>query len=173
MHSEIKNNVYDNLYSGDNAKIHSNLINHDLSNPSSIKPSPVNSEKEESKVYSVFYTGSADPFTPCDYSAYEAALHVDGQDNFDIRPRVLDGNTKELTLIDSGSQVCLVKAGPEDVLDPTIRLESVGGDILPCYGKVDLWIQLGRKQYKIPAIKAKVKETILGWNFIKTYRMIV
>ena len=140
------NSVLDNLYSGDNAKIHENVLysNHD-SLSSSIKHSLDQESSRTTQTYSVFSSCQSDPFTPCNYSAYEASLHVDGQDNYDIRPRIRDGNTNKLTLLDSGSQVSLVEAGPEDKLDPSIRLESVGGDLLPCYGRTALSIQIGSR----------------------------
>ena len=83
----------------------------------------------------------------------------------------MDGNTNSLTLLDSGSQITVVKADPNDVLDSSINLESVGGDSLPCYGRTTISIKIGRKQYHMPAVKARVKETILGWDFIKRHRL--
>ena len=76
-----------------------------------------------------------DPSPPSSLCAYEAAQRFDGQDGLDFRPRVMDGNLKTLTLIDSGSQVTVIQPDPGDQVDPSISLESVGGDFLPCYGK--------------------------------------
>ena len=69
-----------------------------------------------------------DPHFPRLLTAFEAAAHVDGQDGVDVRPRVLDANTGDNTLLDSGSQVTVIKAGPDDIIDESIKLESVGGD---------------------------------------------
>ena len=58
-----------------------------------------------------------------------------------------------------------------DTIDPSINLESVGGDKIPCYGKKEITVKINRKSYNITAVKAKVKETILGWDFIKKHRL--
>ena len=114
---------------------------------------------------------SPDPHTPQLLTAFEAAVHVDGQDGVDVRPRVLDANTGLQTLLDSGSQVTVVKAGPDDIVDNSIKLESVGGDTVKCYGKTTITVKINRKPYHITAIKANVKETILGWDFLKKHRL--
>ena len=84
---------------------------------------------------------------------------------------MLDGNTNKRTLIDSGSQCCVILPEPGDTVDNSINLESVGGDRVPCYGKKQISIKIGRKQYHIMAVKAKVKEPIIGWDFIKKHRL--
>ena len=41
----------------------------------------------------------------------------------DIRPRIYDGVAKSWTLVDTGSQVSVLKPGPEDRIQPHLRLE--------------------------------------------------
>ena len=53
----------------------------------------------------------------------------------DIRPRVRDGISNEMVLIDCGSQVSVVKPGPEDTVKPHLKLETVDGSFIPCFGK--------------------------------------
>ena len=136
----------------------------------SVKPSLSSSSSTKQEIFLVSAVQEKVDFKTEQFSAAEAAGRVDGQDDLDIRPRVLDGNTKSLTLLDSGSQCTVVKARPGDVLDSSIKLESVGGDTVKCYGKQNLSIQIGRKQYHIEAVVADVKETILGWDFIQKHK---
>ena len=54
----------------------------------------------------------------------------------------------------------MIKPQEGDVIDHSIKLESVSGDKIDCYGKKDIDIKIGRKQYRITAVKAKVKESV-------------
>ena len=166
------------MYSGLNSKKYTpnvNVSNHNLVSQSSIKQSPASSSSESSpasssssqpkKVNSVKINQTLETL-----SAWEVAKRYEQDDETDYRPRVLDGNTKSLTLIDSGSQCTVVQPDPGDVPDPSIKLESVGGTPLPCYGKKKISIRIGRKEFHITAMKAKVNETILGWDFVSKYR---
>ena len=128
----------DTLYNG----FSKNLTNFHTSSLTSIKQTPQTSDQPEIKEkYLVNSTrfiecqDSNDPFSPETLSAYEALSHEDGINNIDIRPRVLDSNTNEYTLLDSGSQCSVIKPDPGDVPDPSISLESVSGHKLECYGK--------------------------------------
>ena len=56
-------------------------------------------------------------------------------------------------------------------MDPKIKLRSVNGGIIPTFGTEELVIRLGRKPYKITAIKADVPQRILGWNFFRTHKL--
>ena len=58
-----------------------------------------------------------------------------------------------------------------DVVDKSIKLQTVDGSPFECYGRKELKIRIGRKEYSIPAVIAKVKAPILGWNFIRKYRL--
>ena len=139
----------------------------------SIKPDPSSStaaeSSSESKIKQTFIVNSArfsrefnvgrlaskksvnsnDPLTPNSFTAFEATVLVDGINNIDIRPRLLDKNTDKLTLIDSGSQICVVAPDPGDKVDSSISIESVGGDKVPCYGKKNITIKINRKDYHI------------------------
>ena len=99
----------------------------------SVKPSPSASSPEKQEIFKISAVQEEVDFRSEEFSAVEAANRVDGQDDLDIRPRVLDGNNGELTLLDSGSQCCVIKAKPGDILDSSIKLESVGGDKIKCY----------------------------------------
>ena len=52
----------------------------------------------------------------------------------DIRPRIYDKIAKSWTLLDTGSQISVLKPGPEDVLDPRLQLETVDGSKMGCFG---------------------------------------
>ena len=53
----------------------------------------------------------------------------------DIRPRVWDNITKEYVLVDCGSQVSVLKPSPDDIVTPGLKLETVDGSEIKCYGK--------------------------------------
>ena len=164
----------DNLYNG----FGKDLTNLNSSSLTSIKQSLNSSDqptiKERYLVHSTRFIqcqSNHDPFSPEVMTAFEALSHEDGVNNVDIRPRVLDSNTGEHTLLDSGSQCTVIKPDPGDVPDPSISLESVSGHKLKCYGKKEIRIKIGRKEFPIMAVKAQVKETILGWDFVKRHRL--
>ena len=98
-----------------------------------------------------------------------AALGV--SEDCDIRPKIYDKIEKVWTLCDSGSVVSCVPKKPGDKIDPSIRLRSVNGGIIPTFGSEELIIRLGRKQYKIQAIKADVPQRILGWDFFRKHKL--
>ena len=89
----------------------------------------------------------------------------------DVRPKIYDKITKTWTLCDSGSVVTCIPRTPEDVIDNNIRLRSVNGGVIPTFGSEEIVIRLGRKEYKIEAIKADIPQRILGWDFFKKYRL--
>ena len=105
--------------------------------------------------------GGADPnsreFKSETVTAYEASKHTDGDNNIDIRPRLLNANNNQLTLLDSGSQVSVVRPDPEDSVDKSLNLESVNGQKIQCYGKkkisgkyfIDLFSFLGRRPTQV------------------------
>ena len=66
-------------------------------------------------------------------------------EEYDIRPRVWDAQAKSWTLLDTGSQVSVLKPSATDVLNPNLRLETVDGSALGCYGRKKHSIRLGRK----------------------------
>ena len=62
-----------------------------------------------------------------------AALQED--DKYDIRPRVFDNITKTFSLVDTGSQVSVLRPVEGDAVAPHLRLETVDGSEIPCYGR--------------------------------------
>ena len=86
-------------------------------------------------------------------------------DSVDIRPRFYSNATKEWILVDTGAQVSAIKPSPGDVIDPNIRLETVDGSTMPCYGKKTLSFKLGRKEYHQEVFISNTNETILGMDF--------
>ena len=66
---------------------------------------------------------------------------------------------------------CVWPAEVGDVVDPSVRLKTVDGSPFDCYGKKELQIKLGRKIYHMTAVKAKIKAPLLGWDFIKKYKL--
>ena len=75
-------------------------------------------------------------------TACEASSKIDGQNGLDIRPRVHDKNTDRHTLLDSGSQVSVVRPAPGDSEVTSIKLESVNGQKIKCFGKKKISIKL-------------------------------
>ena len=57
---------------------------------------------------------------------------------------------------------CVWPAKAGDKVDHSVKLQAVNGTSFPCFGKKKLETKLGRKMYRIEAIIAKVKSTILN-----------
>ena len=87
-----------------------------------------------------------------------------------MRPKLVDG-FKNTYLLDSGSMTCVWPATKTDKIDETVRLQSVDGTRFACYGRKKLDIRIGRKNYSIEAVIAKVKTPLLGWDFFMKYRL--
>ena len=66
--------------------------------------------------------------------SHQAPLFALQEADVDIRPRFFDNISKEWILLDTGAAVSVTKPGPNDKLDPTIRLEAVNGSAMKCYG---------------------------------------
>ena len=88
-----------------------------------------------------------------------------------MRPRVFDKMTKSYLLVDSGSAVTVVAAGPDDVVQPGMYLQAVNGQRVDCCGKRKIAVQLGRKRFEFEAVVAKIKSTIIGWDFICHFKL--
>ena len=99
---------------------------------------------------------------------FAAALEED----VDIRPRVWCNKSKKWLLCDTGSQVSVVPPSDGDVLQPHLRLETVAGTQMACYGKKMLTVRLNRKEYHIEAVISKTTDTILGMDFLDKYKII-
>ena len=110
---------------------------------------------------------------PDGYYNWESVASIDSvaETEGDIRPKIFDGIDKTWTLIDGGSVVSCIPKKPGDVLDSSLRLRSVNGGIIPTFGSEEICVRLGRKEYKIQAIKADIPQRILGWDFLRKYRL--
>ena len=103
-----------------------------------------------------------------------ATQAINWEPNFkqkDMRPRVYDGISKSHLLLDSGAAVTVVPAGPEDVVKKNLHLKTVNNQRIDCCGKKEINIRLGRKTYAIEAVVAKISQPIIGWDFIKHYKL--
>ena len=102
-----------------------------------------------------------------------AAIEAVSQGMFagDIRPKVFDKISQSWTLCDSGSVITCIPRKPEDSIDPSVRLRSVNGGVIPTFGSEEVSVRFGRKTYTIRAIKADIPQRILGWDFFKKYRL--
>ena len=89
----------------------------------------------------------------------------------DMRPHVFDGVSKTWHLIDSGSQVTVIKPDPGDKVLPDLFLRAVNGTKIQCFGYKNISIRIGRKTYPFRAIKANVQCPVLGWDFMKRHKL--
>ena len=103
------------------------------------------------------------------FSAVEAAS-MSGQD-WDMRPHLLDKNSGQYMLLDSGAQISACPPDPGDQEDPSIAVKAVNHSRLKCYGYKNLEVRINRKTYPIVAIKTEVDVPILGWDFTRTHKL--
>ena len=103
-------------------------------------------------------------------SATDADTWAMGHQGVDIRPHFVTKEGQEI-LIDSGSQICAWPADPGDQIDPNIRLKAVNGNQIQCFGYKDIVVKIGRKPYKFKAIKANVPGPIIGWDFLRHFKL--
>ena len=94
-------------------------------------------------------------------------------ENEDTRPRLYDTVLKQWILIDTGASVSVF---PKSMFqnherDPGVNLRAVNGTRLQTYGKRPVTIKIGRKSYSHNIILTDVEIPILGWDFIKKYRL--
>ena len=104
------------------------------------------------------------PKLPEHLYAYDSPQFVN-----DIRPRFLDGISKEWLLLDSGAQVTVVpkKMYPSAQPDMRSAIQAVNGARVQTYGKSPIKVRMGRKTYAHMAIVADVTEIIIGWDFAR------
>ena len=102
--------------------------------------------------------------------AVDAAAWSRGR-NVDIRPRLHDNSTGTDRLVDSGSQISVIKKSPQDKVDPTLRLIAVNGSKIDTYGVKELVVKIGRKSYPIQAVVCDVQQDILGMDFINKFKL--
>ena len=93
------------------------------------------------------------------------------QDGVDARPRFFDPKSGHFCLVDSGSAVTAIEPGPDDVVRPDLALVAANGTIIECYGHKTIEIKMGRKTYYMKAAIANIEGIILGWDFIKKYKL--
>ena len=106
-----------------------------------------------------------------DISAIEAMNHSMGSFGLDVRPKILDKQSNSWILLDSGSAVSCIPKKKEDVMDQSLRLRAVNGNIIPTFGTEMLKIQVGRKSYEIEAVKIDIQQKILGWDWFRKYKL--
>ena len=104
-------------------------------------------------------------------AAISALNHKPGAYGLDIRPKVYDNKTKSWILLDSGSCVSCIPKQPEDKVDPSFKLKAVNGGSIPTFGSEEISIRIGRKEYKIEAVKVDIPQRILGWDFFKKHSL--
>ena len=104
-------------------------------------------------------------------SAVAASQWPQGQKGYDTRPRFFDPLSQKFCLVDTGSAICAVAAGPEDVPNPDLALVAANGTLIECCGYKEMEVQIGRKRYKFKAAIAKVQDTIIGWDFFRKYKL--
>ena len=97
-------------------------------------------------------------------SALESVRFQQGSYGMDTRPKVFDNATQAWTLIDSGACVTCVPKEEGDVENPSYTLKSVNGGVIKTFGKAEVTLQMGRKTYKIDAVKADIPQKIFGWD---------
>ena len=89
---------------------------------------------------------------------------------------MFDGKSNLWIVVDYGAAVSvlpynmsLTYSGQEP--ESYRALESVNGTRLKTYGHEVAKIQIGRKTYEIEYVLADIKQPIIGWNFIKKYKL--
>ena len=103
-----------------------------------------------------------EPKVPQNLPAVIAANWPDGQLGLDTRPRFLEGISKKFCLVDSGSAITAVAAGPDDSVIPSLSLIAANGSKIECCGYKEINIRINRKTYKMVAAIAKIEDTIIG-----------
>ena len=72
--------------------------------------------------------------------AAQAMQWIPGFKKKDMRPRILEKRSGKHYLVDSGSAISVVPAGPDDVVDPSLHLLTVSGQRVECCGKKEVEI---------------------------------
>ena len=84
----------------------------------------------------------------------------------DISPHIMDPESGEFLLCDSGSQVSAFPPDPGDVPIPNLFLKAANGSKMACFGHKKSAIKIGHKSYPFNFIKAQVESPIIGWDFM-------
>lgn len=87
---------------------------------------------------------------------------------------VTDRRTKMKFLVDSGADVSLIPAGPNDQIDTSYELYAANGTPIPTYGLRVVQLDLGlRRQFQWTFIAAKVTKGIIGADFLYQFGLLV
>ena len=89
----------------------------------------------------------------------------------DIRPHFLDKITKTYYLLDTGSFVTSTPRAEGDALRPDLALQAANNSHIPCYGYREIELQINRKKFKIQAAITDIAKPIIGFDFIKKFRL--
>lgn len=91
----------------------------------------------------------------------------------DVRPHLYDPATKKWILVDTGAAVsCWPRQDYEDArLDNSLMLEAVNKARIQTYGTRQKQFKIGRKTYNHQIILADIKTPVLGWDFIKKFKV--
>ena len=60
----------------------------------------------------------------------------------DIRPRVTDTISQKKCLVDSGSAITAIAAGPDDVVNPALALAAANGSLIRTFGTRNIKLML-------------------------------
>ena len=125
--------------------------------------------KRESEKIAAF--DPTQPSPPESLPAFQAKQWEPGEGGVDYRPHLINKATKECSLVDTGSVCTVYPPEPGDKIDPSIQLQAVNGEKMKCYGYKEIEVKMGRKSFPFRAVKADVSTPIIGWDFIKRYRL--
>ena len=91
----------------------------------------------------------------------------------DIRPWLWDPVLKMHILIDTGAAISVIpkQMYPNAKLDQRVVLRAVNQQKLTTYGQDNIRIKIGRKSYNHKVIISDVDTPIMGWDFIKKFRL--
>ena len=91
----------------------------------------------------------------------------------DIRPWLWDPVLKTHILIDTGAAISVIPKTyyPNARLDTRVVLKAVNQQKLTTYGKDTLSIKIGRKNYNHTVIISDVETPIMGFDFIKRFKL--
>ena len=79
-------------------------------------------------------------------SAIAASQWPEGQNGYDTRPRFFDPLSQTHCLVDTGSAICAIPAGPNEVPDPSLALVAANGSVIECCGYKEMEVQIGRNK---------------------------
>ena len=118
-----------------------------------------------------FISSQANLAPPEPISSVLAASWQPGHEGLDVRPRLKGALPGDPCLVDTGSAITAIKAGPDDKVDPKLALLAANGSLIECCGYKEVSFKLVRKTYKMMATVAKIDDNIIGWDFIKKFKM--